>query len=274
MAEIAHNHINKAYIADNKGGLNDITRVICIVLPNSFTICGFDDKSHLILIDQFESEQQWSLDFYKSKLVNRSWESLLRKTIAIFIDTQKELLVPKALYSESESEKWFKKVHFVEVDERIESVQLKDKAWYMFTLPADVRSLLEDHIQKVKLLPIAAYQFHKQAKANNIVECCVSPGRAYITLYKDKMLHWHRVINYERAEEIACEVKLVCRDQNVMEDELIFECVAIAPELSSVVAELSEYFPRFEDGIDRNIVKDNSWAGTAYLLQQLNSCAL
>jgi hypothetical protein len=272
MAEVVQDYINKVYTSDNKGGLEDITRVICVLMPDSFTICGLNEKNNVLLINQFDTEQQWNLDFYKARLSNRSFEPLLRKTTAVFVDTNKEMLVPKSLYNELESEKWFRNVHFMGADEIVTSVQLRDKAFYMYTIGTEVKSLLSDHLPKAKLLPIAAYQFHKQAKADNIAECCLSDDKAYVTLYKDRVLHWHSVFSYTSAEDIAYQVKLICKEQHIREEELVFECAAINNDLTNVITKLSEYFPNLEGGMNHNIVKDEAWANTAYLLQQLSAC--
>lgn len=272
MSVAAYNNINKVYTADKEGALQQITRVICLCMARSFTVCGLDDKGNVLLIDQSVSENAWDLDFLAGKLSNKSLENLLKKSLAVFVETNKELPVPKAVYSESESEKWFRKIYFVESEEIVLTSQLKDKAYYLYTISADLKALFEENMAKPKFLPLAAYQFQKQTKADNIAQCCISADKAFVSLYKNKNLQWHKVFPYDTAEDIAYPVKLICQQQEVYENELQFQCTAVSNDLTETIALLSSYFPQFEDGSGKLNIKDQNWAATTYLFQQLNAC--
>jgi len=270
MTDLTTSSTNKVYIANNDSALiAGVTKAVCVLTPGSLAIAGFNSKNELIVIDQYDNDSgKWNNDFLENKFQNKSLENLLRSCTATFITNDKSLVVPKALYNESEAVKWMNQFDLITKDEVIYTHPLKDKAYYLFTIPADVRELLIKYLPKAKVLPLAAYQFHKQAKADAFVACCIAKELAYFTVYKNNNLQLHKIFSYQNAEDIAYAISLACKEAGFDANSATLEFAITDKDLQNVVVQLTQYFPDLYWGLD-----NADWTSNIYLMQLLNTCA-
>jgi hypothetical protein len=272
MMDIAGN-INKTYIVDNNSLLlNNISKAICVVLPESFVLAGLDDKGTILSINQFETKADaWDPRAIEPLFQNRSLQKLFKDVVAVFVACNKYMAVPKTLYSQGDAEKWMNKLYFEETSEVLLAPRMKDdKTQYLFYIPADIKELLDNNLEKHKTLPLAAYQFHKSSNSS-LAECCITATQAYATLYNDKQLVWHMVFDYTNAEDIAYKIKLAMRENGMSDSEVKLKCGVTNTALAGVATQLETYFATTETGSD--IHADKEWKSVIYLLQQLNTCA-
>lgn len=269
MTDIAAN-INKVYTANNDSALmSQVSKAVCILLPGSFTLAGYNDKGVVLVINQYSNiGKPWEPDYLQEQLQNKSLQSLFKKVAAVFVGYDKHLLVPKQLYNQAEAEQWMRKLHFVEADEVVMHTRLRDdKTWMLHTLPLSLTYLLENKFPKAKVLPLAAYQFYKNMNGS-LVECCITDKDVYATCYIDKQLVWHQVFDYQSAEDIAYKFRLMLQEQNTVGEELGLRCSVCSPQLSNVVKDLKAYFPKLTDGEGA----EREWRESLYLLSQVYKC--
>ncbi len=255
-----------------------VTRVIVTLFPKGISVAGFSERGDLLMAnytDYKPSLSGWILDFFEHQFLNNELLAAPHKVIATFIAGEKTMLVPEALYNQTESEKWMRKLHFIEGNEIINAHLLReDKAYYLFSWPAAMKSLAGRYFTKAKILPFSLYQFYKPFKAECSLQCSITNDEVYATLYKDRALFWHQVFNYTTAEDIAYHFKHLAKQHKIADKDLALQCTISNRNLNGVVTELTQYFPTLKDGSSNVETNDRSWTGTAYLLQQLYACAL
>ena len=105
-----------------------------------------------------------------------------------------------------------------------------------------------------------------------MLQCCITKTQAYATLYKNRQLCWQQVFDYANAEDIAYKLKLALQEHGLTDEELQLDCTITDNALTGLVAQLSAYFPAFEDG-NTKVEDGKGWTGIIYLLQQLHTCA-
>jgi len=280
MSEVTNNTLNQQVYNVHSGDalLGQVVKVVCILLPRGLAVGGFSDRGDLLMIrynDYKKNLPTWILDFYEHQFLNEPLLAAPHKVIATFVASDKSLLVPKAIYGEATAEKWMKKIHFVEGNEVISVYNLReDKANYLYAWPAAIKSLMTRYFTNSKILPLAAYQFHRPYKADCSLQCSITSDQVYATLYNHKKLYWHQVFNYQNAEEVAYHFKLLCRQHNIQQENMTFQCTVTNRGLVNIVTELSQYFPGLKDGSGNIGTTDSTWTPTIYLLQQLYACAL
>lgn len=281
MSELTNNtalnqHAYNVHSGDSL--LNQVARVICILMPRGLTVAGFSDRGDLLMIrhsDYKKSLPAWILDFFEHQFINEPLLSSPHKVSAAFVAADKYMLVPEVLYNEATAEKWMRKIDFVEGNEIINVHHLReDKANYLYSWPAAIRSLMTRYFTKAHIYPFASYQFYKPYKSECSLQCCITNDQVYATLYNNRQLHWHQVFNYETAEDIAYQLKLLAHQHNIESEYMSFQCTTTSRGLVDVVNELSQYYPSIKDGMGNVDTTDRNWIGTIYLLQQLYACAL
>lgn len=270
MGDIAAN-INKVYTANNDSALmTQVNKAVCILLPGSFTIAGYNDKGSVLVINQYGNiGKPWEPDYLQEQLQNKSLTSLLKKVTAVFVGYDKNLLVPKQLYNQSDAEQWMRKLHFVEADEVLLHTKLRDdKTVMLHSLHLSLTYLLENKFPKAKILPLAAYQFHKNP-TESIISCCVTERDVYATCYVNRVLSWHQVFGYETAEDIAYKFQLLLKEHSVESEGVEMRTGISNNDLNGTIQGLKAYFPNLKDGDDTK----EDWKGLIYLTEQLYTCA-
>lgn len=258
--------------------MSQVTRVIFILFPRGVTAAGFSERGDLLVAEYNDYKQSlggWILDFFEHQFLNNELLAAPHKVIAAFIASDKTMLVPEVLYNQTEAEKWMRQLHAIEGNEIISNHHLReDKAYYMYSWPAAMKSLVGRYFTKAKVLPFSLYQFYKPFKSECSLQCSLTNDQVFATLYKDRSLHWHQVFEYQNAEDIAYHFKHLAKEKQIADNELVLQCTTANRGLAGVVTELTQYFPTLKDGSGNIETNDRSWTGTIYLLQQLYACAL
>lgn len=273
MTEIGNS--SEVYTLNNDSSLLDgLTKAVCVATPNSFLLAGFNDKGRVLSVNRYNTGgRSWNVTSMEPLFQNKSLHRLFKKVTSVFYAYEKYMLVPKALYHKTESEQWMQKLYFPDREELLQSPEMKDdRTRYLFYIPADIKELYERHMDKPKMLPLAAYQFHKNIHTNNALQCCLTGSRAYATLYQNGKLAWHRVFPYKNAEDIAYLLKLALKNYGIEEDKCTTEFSVTDNRLNETIRQLTAYFPALENGTKR-VETPDEWTGVIYLLQQLFTCA-
>jgi hypothetical protein len=280
MSEIINSAINyHSYNATNSDTLIDqVTKVVSVLLPRGLLVGGFNEQGELQMIrygDYNRTLPTWILDFYEHRFVDEILLSKPNLVIATYIASDKYLVIPEAVYEESAAMKWMNNVFFVEGNEVLSVQRLpEDKAKYVYAYPATIKSLVGRHFLNSKLVPLAAYQFYKPYRSDNAIHCCITAEHAIATFYKNRILHWHQVFEYEKGDDIAYRIKQLCRQEGLDSETLDITCSVTYRGLNPVLNEVAQYFPSMRENDSNTPLASRQWAGTISLLQQLYACAL
>jgi hypothetical protein len=280
MSEISNSSINYHTYNVHEGDtlITQVSRVVVILLPRGMAVCGYSEQGDLLMIrygDYDKSLPVWILDFYEHRFIDEPLLAKPEMVVATFIASDKYMVIPETMYDEGAAVKWLHKLFFIESNEVLTAHRLhEDKAKYMFAWPGTMKSLIGRYFTNSKVLPLASYQFYKPYKADSAVQCCITSEQVYATLYKNRTLHWHQVFNYENAEDIAYQLRLLCRQQKVNPDNLDLQCSVTFPGLNPILNELGQFFPNMK-GMDSTAgAMSSQWSPSINLLQQLYACAL
>lgn len=247
--------------------LGKVYKVIVSMAPGSMLVSAFGDSKDFLTAAGYSCAGAPN-DHFEKQIINERLLNDAGKVNALFLATEKGMLVPKSLYKEDAAEEWFRSTFFIEKEETVAAHPLDDdKAVYLFAIPAELKDLAERYFPKAKILPFAAHQFNKNYKSGSVLHCTITPTLAFATLYKTKALQWHQVFRYDNAEDIAYQLKAACM-QNRVED-VNLKCAADSNELMPMLESLGSYYPEMHMGADAT---DESWKATVNLAQQLYTC--
>ena len=280
MSEVTNTSLSQQSYNVHAGDslITQVSKVICILFPRGLMVSGFSDRGDLLMIrysDYKKGLPPWILDFFEHQFINEQLLNVSHKVAAVFIASDKGLVVPNLLYDQISAEKWMKKINFVEGNEIVSVHNLQeDRANYLFAWPAAMNSLMVRYFPSAKVLPLATYQFYKPYKTENALNCCVSNDQVFATLYVNRQLYWHQVFNYQTAEDIAYHIKLLCNQHKIDSDTLAIQVTATNKTPVDVINELAQFFPNLKDGAGSVNSGDKNFTSTIYLLQQLYACAL
>jgi hypothetical protein len=273
MPDIINSNIDKqVYAADKKGNLlSQVDKVFVCLSGNSMHVAGFSSSGEVLTIrcHPFDGRP----DFFERNFTNEPLLTHTGKVSHIFLTAPKQLLVPKAIYKEDAAAQWLNDLHFVGKDEVVHEYPLReDKAQYLFAVQLTARDILIRYFPKARIMPFAAHQFNKNYKTSQILQCTFTEYEVYLTLYKDRKLHWHKVHEYRTIEDVAYQIKLLCRQQDLDQEQLAIICAADTNMLTRRIHDLFSYFPNLKIGTGKMDVPDGPWKAPVYLFQQLYSC--
>lgn len=265
-------------VHSGEGLMMQVARVIFVLMPRGISIAGFSERGDLLVIHYNEYKKSlppWILDFFEHEFLNDSLLASPHKVMGAFIASDKNMLIPEVLFNEAEATKWFHQLNFVEGNENISVHELReDKAYYMYSWPAAVKSLINRYFSKAKVLPFASYQFYKPFKSECSLQCSLTNDEVFATLYKNRTLFWHQVFDYQTAEDVAYKLKHVLQHHEIADRDVTIQCTVANKNMATLITELTQYFPDIKDGSSNVVASDRSWTATVYLLQQLYACAL
>ena len=144
----------------------------------------------------------------------------------------------------------------------------------MYAWPVTIKSLMTRYLGNARILPFAAYQFYKPYKSECSLQCCITSEHVYATLYNNRALHWHQVFPYDNAEDIAFQVKLLSKQNDIEPLRMGMQFTMANKGLATVVNELAQFFPDLKDGTGNVGTNARNWTGAIYLLHQLYACAI
>jgi len=280
MSEITNSAINyHAYnVHDGDTLMSQVAKVICILLPRGLTVAGFSEHGDLLMIrygDYNRTLPTWILDFYEHRFIDEPLLSRPENVIATFVASDKYMIIPEAVYDENEAIKWLNKMFFVEGNEVLAVHRLsEDKAKYMYAYPGVMKSLVNRYFTNSKLLPLSTYQFYKPYKADTSLQCTITQEHVFATLYRNRLLHWHQVFSYNTGEDIAYQLKLMCKQLRINADAIDMQCTVAYRGLNPILNDVIQYFPNIRENDVNATANNRQWAGTISLLQQLYACAL
>lgn len=273
MPDIINSNIEKqVYAADKKGNLlQQVDKVFVCISGHSMHVAGFSSSGEVLTIRCHPYDEK--PDFFERNITNEPLLTHTGKVSHIFVTSVKQLIVPKNIYRTEAAAEWLNNLHFIGKDEVVHEFPLRDdKAQYLYAVPLSTRDLLIRYFPKAKIVPFAAHQFNKSYKTAQVLQCSFTAAEAYLTLYKDRKLHWHKVCEYTNVEDIAYQVKLLCSQQDLNEEQLAIICAADTNILTRRIHDLFSYLPNLKIGTGRIDAEEGPWKAPVYLFQQLYSC--
>jgi Protein of unknown function (DUF3822) len=254
--------------------ISQVSQAVCVFMQRGLMTAGFNAAGELLTIHYHgynKNRQVWELDFFEQLFMQEPLATISKKIKGVFICTDKQLVVPDALYKEKEAKEWLKRIHFVDIKEVTSSYHFDaEQKHYLLAVPPYIAGLVKVNSKGAATLPMAAYQLRQVEQQGLFAQCCVMPDQVCITLHDNGNLLWHKVFGYRAAEDIAFELKHACRENKINDEQLHFVCNAVSAAEHPVVAELSRYFPGTKAGNGSDI--DSKWQPAISLAQQLLAC--
>jgi hypothetical protein len=275
MATVNNNIYEQVYnVQEDETIPSRVGLVLCVLLPRGLLTAGFSISKELLTLHYTgynKNKPVWELSFFEHMFAQEPLLAVREKVKAVFISGNKSMVVPDALYDETEAKEWIKHIYYIEQKDVTESYRLEeDKAYYLLATPMSITELVKINFKKAEVLPLAIYHFTNAAKQSLYLQCCISPEQVTATLHNYSQLLWHRVFDYTCAEDIAYEIRQLCMENNISPSKISLRCNSITAKEYDVMNDLSQYFPGLRAGNGRSVA--NRWDGAVYLAQQLFSC--
>jgi hypothetical protein len=275
MTESNHYTFEQVYNVEEDESLSSrVAFVICALAQRGLMVAGFGTAKELLTIHYTgynKDKPVWSLDFFEHILVQEPLLTMREKVKGIFILSDKNLVVPDALYDEREAKKWLGSIHFIESRDGIEIYSLEtDKANYLQAVPRSITELLKINFRKVPVMALPVYQFIEEKQQSLYLQCCLTSEQACVTLHNYSQLLWHKVFSYVTAEDIAYEIKHFCIEGNISPSKVTLLCNTFSAGEQAQLNELSQYFSGMKCGNGSSIT--NPWDAAISLSNQLFLC--
>ncbi len=251
-----------------------VALVICLLIPRGMLTAGFSISKELLTIHYSgynKNKPVWGLDFFEQLFVTEPLLSTREKIKGVFISNNKNLVVPDELYAEKEAKKWLRQLYFIESKDVINILPLEnDKAQYLYSFPIDIAELVKINFRKTPVIPLSFHHFNMEQVHSLYLQCTVSNEQVVTTLHNYSQLLWHKVIDYSCAEDIAFEIKLLCKENYIDAAKLNIVCNALSSTEYSVINELTQYFPSIKAG--NGLTIHGRWDPAISLVHQLFEC--
>ncbi len=254
--------------------LSRVALVIGVLVPRGVYVAGFSISKELLTIHYNgygEDRPVWELDFFEQLFANEPLLAVREKVKGVFINTDKNLIVPDELYAKEAAENWLRKVFFVEANEVVKRKHLEnDAANYLQAIPVNISELVKINFKKAAVFPLAAYHFRDKHAQSLFLQCCIGPEQVTATLHNYSQLLWHKVFDYTCAEDIAYAVKLLCKENYIDASKLNLVCNGLTGMEYDVINELTQYFPGLKGG--NGLTLHERWDPAITLANQLMLC--
>jgi hypothetical protein len=249
-------------------GLHHVT---CVFARRAVLAIGYDGNNELLSLHYAAYGKErpvWELDFFEQLFHQEPLLLKHDKITKVFVLTSSEMIVPETLYDKGAAEQWFNTIHFVEPNDVIAHYPLSArKANYIYSIPHGINELIRISCHSAKVRPLAACQLDETTP----VQCILTSEQACVTLYNNGKLLWHKIFDYAQPEDVAYEIKLVCKEHNINSDKLGIACSSMSTAEYTVVNGLSQYFGGITGG-DGQYIK-SLWGPTLSLVKQMETCA-
>jgi|GEM_PF-510104 len=214
----------------------------------------------------------WDLDFFEQSFNQEHLLTRREKIKKVFFCTERSTVIPDELYNRDEAEKWLRATHYIEPTDTIEHFELKHEyARYVYAVPVYMRELVNINCPDAEIMPLAACQLIDYNGQREALQCMIGAEQACVSWYKNNKLFWHRVFEYSNAEDLAYEIRLVCKEHNINAARLDVACNTMSATEYAVANELSRYFNGIYTGAGKPI--QTVWDPVISLAQQLSVCA-
>lgn len=255
--------------------LSGLERVTCLFTRRAMLAIGFDAAGELLTMHYagYGKERPiWELDFFEQLFHQEPLLVRQEKITQVFVNTAANLMVPVELYEDREAEKWLNTIHLAEQNDSVEHHLLaKDDIQYLYIIPHGINELIKINCRNAVVRPLSAAQFTARGSQVSSLQCFLTAEQASVVLHAGNKLLWHRVFDYAAAEDIAYEVRLVCKEHNVNADKLVVAVSAASATEYAVANNLSQYFGGIT-GADGAYIK-SVWGPVLALVKQLETCA-
>ncbi|MCD6012832.1 MAG: hypothetical protein K0Q79_2694 [Flavipsychrobacter sp.] len=259
---------------DDDGMMSRLATVVLVLVQRGMLVAGFNVTKELLTLHYTgyaKNRLVWDINFFEHMFAQEPLLAAKDKVKGVFICSNKNLIIPDALYDENEAKNWLKHIFYVEQKDVIEAYTLEeDKARYILSAPMDISELVKINFRKAVVQPMAAYHFCNSTKQSLYLQCCITGEQVCATLHNYSQLLWHRVFDYTCAEDIAFEIRQLCMENNISPSKISLRCNTISATEHGIINELSAYFPGLRAGNGRSITAN--WDGAIYLTQQLVAC--
>lgn len=251
-----------------------VALVICLLIPRGMFTAGFSINKELLTIHYSgynKNKPIWGLDFFEQLMANEPLLLAKEKVKGVFVSNNKNLVVPEELYAENEAKNWLKYLYFIEKRDVINTFPLEnDKAQYVYSIPVDIAELIKINFKKTPLVPLPFHHFNMEQINSLYLQCTISSDQVVATLHNYSQLLWHKVFDYISAEDIAYEIKLLCKENYIDAAKLNIVCNSLCQSEYDVVNELTQYFPHVKAG--NGLTIHNRWDPAISLAHQLFEC--
>lgn len=263
-------------VAEDDNLISRVGLVVCLLVQRGLFVAGFGISKELLTIHYMgynTNKPVWDLDFFEHMLLQEPLLAVKEKVKGVFLCSDKNLIVPEALYDETEAKNWLKHIHFIEAKDEIMSFHLEeDKAKYLLAAPLKIMELIRINFRRAVINPLAIYNFKNNRPQSLILQCCLTGEQANITLHNYSQLLWHKIVDYATAEDVTYEIKHFCMENNISPTKISFRCNAISAGEYETITQLTTYFAGIRTGNNRPLA--GNWDAAISLAQQLLTCAL
>jgi hypothetical protein len=270
------NHTNQQVynILEDDQLIGNIASVVCVLTQRGAWISGYNEAHGLLTIHYNaynKTRPVWELDFFEQLFANEHLLAAKDKVAGVFICSERNIVVPDALYDEKEAENWLRKIHFVDVNDVILSKHIPQaKVRYLMAVPVKITELININFKKAATLPLAAYQFLDVQKGAPEIKCCITNEQVCASLYNHRQLQWHKIFSHASAQDIAYNIRHSCEENDVNVSALKITIDTLSGAEYEIAHELSQYF----SGAQKSNGKNNGirWQPAVSLGQQLIKC--
>jgi hypothetical protein len=246
-------------------------------MPRAFLVAGFNEEGKVVMArynSYAATDPAWEHHFFEHEFMTETLLGVPQQVKAIFIGSQEAMLIPATLYEEDAAREWMDQLLSLCPTDVLHTYKTEaPDAQYAFALPAPMDKLLHRYFGETPVLPVAAYQFHRPAKAGNLMQCLIAEHTVIASLHQAGKLLWHQQFSYSSVEDIAWQAAHLCRELHIPRIDLNLQCTAVCDTCHDLLPELERYFPKIKWSVVTP-PEEGDWAPVIYLLQQLYACAL
>lgn len=253
--------------------MQETERVTCVLCRRGMLGAAYDANNELLSVHYAAYGKErpvWEIDFFEQLFAQEPMFVKQDRIDKVFVLTSQNVVVPEELYDEREATNWFNQLHFTEPNDALTHHKLEQEdAYYLYNIPHAINELVKINCRNAVVLPMAAYQLCGKSNQTS-VQCLVTSEQACLTMHSNNKLLWHRIFDYAAAEDIAYEVRLVCKEHNINADKLTIACNTMSATEYALTNDLSQYFAAITDGSGQMI--KGLWQPTLSAVKQLGTC--
>lgn len=278
MSQTTNNHVQQSQYAASRAQVSggSISRVLCLLEPKAILVAGLNAQGEVFSARSYTNDgPAWEIDFFTSICRNELLLRDIKMVKAVFVATQKQLLVPDALYQQEQAATMLRHCFHIAQDETIFTADANpDKAKILYALPNDLSAMIQEVFGKAPVIPVTADLGCKTDKTVSFhADCLLTQDKAFASLRINGQLHWHQVFDFANAEDIAYQLAAACRQNKVAIADLHIHSMSTHESLITVITELETYYPKIKYSGSNMVTEERQWLPVLYLLQQMNLCA-
>lgn len=268
------NNYEQVYnVSEDPAVLSQATLSLCVIMPRGVWVAAYNGKSELVSIHYTGYSKRkpvWQTEFYEQLFATEPLLAKKDQVAGVFLCTEKNMIVPDALYDAEEAKNWLARLHMVEPGEMVQAFALpEEKTQYVLAVPVNIIELIKINFKRAKTLPFAYYQLNGHADDGLHAYCCVTPEQVCISVYNDQKLQWHRIADFSVNESLAFNIKHYCREHGIDDAAMQVHCtVATAVEYDTMNG-LSHHYPTVWGKGEK---PKSRWVPAISLANQLLSC--